>query len=108
MTRDYTIIVQGTFRAAYVVKADSPASAVKAFEDGKGGDAVFVGSHRLCDRRRGRRGAAVTRLAVLREERRVRAAVIRHTQVRPEWHPWARRLEELAAVIHHTRQAVKP
>ena len=50
----------------------------------------------------------MTRLDVLREERRVRAAVIRHTQVRPEWHPWARRLEELAAVIHHTRREVKP
>lgn len=50
----------------------------------------------------------MTRLAVLREERRVRAAVIRHTPVRPEWHPWARRLEELATVIHHTRRGVKP
>ena len=50
----------------------------------------------------------MTRLDVLREERRVRAAVIRHTQVRPEWHPWARRLEELAAVIHHTRRELQP
>lgn len=46
----------------------------------------------------------MTRLHVLHEERRTRAAIIRTTPIRPEWHPWAPRLTDLAILIHHARR----
>lgn len=44
------------------------------------------------------------RRAVLTEERRTRVAVIRASGIRPEWHPWARVLEDLAITLHREKR----